>query len=163
LKTKTFCGKMCGASCGIIVTTENGKITNVEGDLSYPPTKGYFCAKGKAITELIYHPDRITMPLKRVGPRGSGSWEKITTKEALSFVGDKLRQVIKEHGAESISTHMGAHRNDLIGEFMQRLGRTIGTPNFASVDNVCSKARAMADKYTYGQKSFPFLSGDSII
>jgi anaerobic selenocysteine-containing dehydrogenase len=155
VKTKTFCGKMCGASCGVIVTTENGKITNVEGDPEYPPTKGYFCAKGKAITELIYHPDRIIKPLKRIGPRGSGTWEEITTEEALEYIGDKLKQVIDEYGAEAVSTHMGAHRNDLIGEFMQRLGRTMGTPNFASVDNVCSKARSLADKYTFGQKCFP--------
>ena len=155
MRTSTFCGKMCGASCGIIVTTEDGKITKVEGDPDYPTTKGFFCTKGKAITELIYHPDRITMPLKRIGERGSGTWEEITTEEALKYIGDKLRKVISEHGSESIATHMGAHRNDLIGEFMQRLGKTLGTPNFASVDNVCSKARAMADKYTYGQKSFP--------
>ena len=109
---------MCGASCGIIVTTENGKITKVEGDPYYPPTKGFFCAKGKAITELIYHPDRVTMPLKRIGPRGSGTWEEITTKEAVGYIADKLRKLIDEHGAESISTHMGAHRNDLIGELV---------------------------------------------
>jgi anaerobic selenocysteine-containing dehydrogenase len=153
--TKTFCGKMCGASCGIIVTTEKGRIVKVEGDPDYPPTKGYFCVKGKAITELIYHPDRITKPLRRVGPRGSGQWEEITAEEAVSHIADKLRKVIEEFGSESIAFHMGAHKNDLIGEFMQRLGKTLGTPNFATVDNVCSKARSLADKYTFGQKCFP--------
>ncbi len=155
LRTRTFCGKMCGASCGIIVTTEEGKIVKVEGDLEYEPTKGFFCAKGKAITELIYHEDRITKPLRRVGPRGSGEWEEITTEEALEYINEKLCEVISNHGSESISIHMGAHRNDLMGEWMQRFARTIGTPNFASVDNVCSKARALADKYTFGQKCFP--------
>jgi anaerobic selenocysteine-containing dehydrogenase len=153
--TRTFCGKMCGASCGIIVTTEEGRIVKVEGDPEYPPTKGYFCVKGKAITELIYHPDRLTNPLRRVGPRGSGQWEEITAGEAVSHIADKLRNVIREHGSESVAFHMGAHRNDLIGEFMQRLGKTLGTPNFATVDNVCSKARSLADKYTFGQKCFP--------
>ena len=153
--TRTFCGKMCGASCGIIVTTNEGRIVKVEGDPDYPPTKGYFCVKGKAITELIYHPDRLKKPLRRVGPRGSGQWEEITAGEAVSHIADKLRKVIEEHGSESIAFHMGAHRNDLIGEFMQRLGKTLGTPNFATVDNVCSKARSLADKYTFGQKCFP--------
>ena len=146
---------MCGASCGIIVTTEEGRIVKVEGDPDYPPTKGYFCVKGKAITELIYHPDRLKKPLRRVGPRGSGQWEEITAGEAVSHIADKLRNVIRDHGSESVAFHMGAHRNDLIGEFMQRLGKTLGTPNFATVDNVCSKARSLADKYTFGQKCFP--------
>jgi len=153
--TRTFCGKMCGASCGIIVTTEDDKIVKVEGDPDYPPTRGFFCVKGKAITELIYHPDRLTKPLRRVGPRGSGEWEEITSDEAVFHIANKLRNIIEEHGSESIAFHMGAHRNDLIGEFMQRLGKTIGTPNFATVDNVCSKARSLADKYTFGQKCFP--------
>ena len=146
---------MCGASCGIIVTTEEGRIVKVEGDPDYPPTKGYFCVKGRAVTELIYHPDRLTKPLRRVGPRGSGEWEEITAAEAVSHIADKLSNVINEHSSESIAFHMGAHRNDLIGEFMQRLGKTMGTPNFATVDNVCSKARLLADKYTFGQKCFP--------
>jgi len=159
--TKTFCGKMCGASCGIIVTTENDRIVKVEGDPDYPPTNGFFCVKGKAITELIYHQDRLTKPLRRIGPRGSGEWEEITVKEAVFHIANKLRNVIEEHGSESIAFHMGAHRNDLIGEFMQRLGKTIGTPNFATVDNVCSKARSLADKFTFGQKCFPDINQSS--
>ena len=159
--TRTFCGKMCGASCGIIVTTENDKIVKVEGDPDYPPTKGFFCVKGKAITELIYHPERLIKPLRRIGPRGSGEWEEITTDEAVSHIANKLRKVIEEHGSESIAFHMGANRNDLIGEFMQRLGKTIGTPNFATVDNVCSKARSLADKFTFGQKCFPDINQPS--
>ena len=104
--TRTFCGKMCGASCGIIVTTEEGRIVKVEGDPDYPPTKGYFCVKGKAITELIYHPDRLTKPLRKVGPRGSGQWEEITAGEAVSHITDKLRNVIREHGSESVAFHL---------------------------------------------------------
>ena len=86
METNTFCGKMCGASCGIIITSEKGKITKIRGDPNYPPTKGFICAKGRAFPELIYHKDRVTMPLKRVGPRGSGRWQEITTEEALEFI-----------------------------------------------------------------------------
>jgi len=105
--TRTFCGKMCGASCGIIVTTEEGRIVKVEGDPDYPPTKGYFCVKGKAITELIYHPDRLTKPLRKVGPRGSGQWEEITAGEAVSHIADKLRNV--SHGGSQERPHRRVH------------------------------------------------------
>lgn len=156
-ETRTFCGKMCGASCGIIVKTENGKITGIRGDPEYPPTKGYICAKGLAFPELIYHEERIIKPLMRVGPRGSGEWREISTKEALKYIGEKIGKITKEYGSESIVLHRGSHRNDLLTDMLIRLGKAIGTPNIANLDNVCSMARVFADIYTYGEKSFPDL------
>jgi len=155
LETKTFCGKMCGASCGIIVTTTKGKITDIKGDPDYSPTRGYICPKGLAFPELIYHPDRITKPLMRVGERGSGQWKSITTEEALQYIGNKIRKITEEYGTESVVLHRGAHRNDLVTDMLIRLGKAIGTPNIANLDNVCSMARVFADVYTYGIKSFP--------
>jgi anaerobic selenocysteine-containing dehydrogenase len=155
MKARTFCGKMCGASCGIIVTVEDGRIAKVEGDPDYPPTRGYICAKGRAFPELIYHPDRVTHPMIRVGPRGSGEWRQATKEEALAYIGEKLKTIQAEYGPESIALHRGAHRNDLVTEMLIRLGKSIGTPNIANVDNVCSVVRIFADSYTYGQKSTP--------
>ena len=155
METRSFCGKMCGASCGIIVTTEEEKITNIRGDPSYPPTRGFICAKGRAFPELIYHKDRVTKPLKRVGSRGSGLWEEITKEEALKCIGEKLREITAQYGSESVVLHRGAHRNDLVTDMLIRLGKSIGTPNIANLDNVCSMARSFADIYTYGMKSFP--------
>ncbi|MCW4012384.1 MAG: molybdopterin-dependent oxidoreductase [Candidatus Bathyarchaeota archaeon] len=155
METKTFCGKMCGASCGIIITTEDGKITNIRGDPEYPPTRGFICAKGRAFTELVYHPERITKPLIRVGDRGSGQWREITTEEALEYIRDKINAITKTYGTESVVLHRGAHRNDLVTDMLIRLGKAIGTPNIANLDNVCSMARVFADVYTYGTKSFP--------
>jgi len=152
---------MCGASCGIIVTTENGKITGIRGDPDYPPTRGFICAKGRALPELIYHKDRVTKPLKRVGPRGSGQWEEITTEEALRYIAERLKEIISKYGTESVALHRGAHRNDLVTEMLIRLGKAIGTPNIANLDNVCSVARALADVYTYGGKSFPDIKTPS--
>ncbi len=155
LETRTFCGKMCGASCGIIVTTSNGKITEIRGDPAYPPTRGFICPKGIAYPELLYHRDRVIKPLRRIGPRGSGKWKEITTTEALTIIGEKLREITDRYGSESVVLHRGAHRNDLVTDMLIRLGKALGTPNIANLDNVCSIARALADIYTYGMKSFP--------
>lgn len=155
MNTRTFCGKMCGASCGIIVTTSDGKITEIKGDPDYPPTKGYICAKGLAYPELIYHRERITKPLRRIGPRGSGQWEEISTGEALKYIGRRYKEITDKYGSESVVLHRGAHRNDLVTDMLIRLGKATGTPNIANLDNVCSMARAFADIYTYGMKSFP--------
>ena len=155
METNTFCGKMCGASCGIIITSERGKITGIKGDPNYPPTKGFICAKGRAFPELIYHKDRITTPLKRVGPRGSERWQEITTDDAFRLISDELKRLAKKYGPESIVLHRGAHRNDLVNDMLIRLGKAMGTPNISNLDNVCSTARSLADVYTYGMKSFP--------
>ena len=155
MEIKTFCGKMCGASCGIIVTTEDGKITEIRGNPDYPPTRGFICAKGRAFPELVYHPKRVTMPLIRVGERGAGLWKKVSTEEALRYIADKINTIKEEYGSESIILHRGAHRNDLVTDMLIRLGKAIGTPNIANLDNVCSMARALAENYTYGGKSFP--------
>ncbi len=155
METKTFCGKMCGASCGIIVETEKGKITGIKGDPDYPPTRGFICAKGRAFTELIYHKERVSEPLMCVGKRGSGQWKTVSTEEALQYIGDKIKEITAEYGTESVVLHRGAHRNDLVTDMLIRLGKAIGTPNIANLDNVCSMARGFADIYTYGMKSFP--------
>jgi len=155
MKARTFCGKMCGASCGVVATVEDGRIKRIDGDPDYPPTRGYICAKGRAFPELIYHPDRVTRPMIRVGPRGSGKWRQATKGEALAHIGKKLREIQAEYGTESVALHRGAHRNDLVSEMLLRLAKSIGTPNIANVDNVCSVVRIFADSYTYGQKSTP--------
>ncbi len=155
MEIKTFCGKMCGASCGVIVKKSGDRIVNVKGDPDYPPTGGYICPKGLAFPELIYHKDRITKPLKRVGLRGSGKWEEISTEKALQIINDKLGEISEQYGSESIVIHRGAFRNDLVTDMLIRLGKAIGTPNIANLDNVCSMARAYADEYTYGMRSFP--------
>jgi anaerobic selenocysteine-containing dehydrogenase len=155
MKARTFCGKMCGASCGVIATVEDGRIKRIDGDPDYPPTRGYICAKGRAFPELIYHPNRVTHPMIRVGPRGSGEWRQATKEEALAYIGKKLREIQAEYGTESVALHRGAHRNDLVSEMLIRLAKSIGTPNIANVDNVCSVVRIFADSYTYGQKSTP--------
>ncbi|MDG6994538.1 MAG: molybdopterin-dependent oxidoreductase [Nitrososphaerota archaeon] len=59
-------------------------------------------AKSFGALELEYHSDRLLYPIKRVGKRGEGKWERISWDEALSTIADKLNQMKKETGAESV-------------------------------------------------------------
>ena len=64
----------CGAGCGFYVAAEREKAIGIEYMLDHPVSQGALCAKGNAALEIVYHPDRLTSPLKR---RGEG-WARIS-------------------------------------------------------------------------------------
>ena len=84
---------MCACRCGINVHLKDGRIKYIEGNPDHPVNRGVLCAKGSAGIMQHYSPARLTAPLKRVGPRGSGEFEEISWDEAMSIATEKLRAV----------------------------------------------------------------------
>ena len=72
-----YCG-LCIARCGSIATVTDGRFTRLDPDLAHP-TGQALCAKGRAAPELVYHPDRLTHPVRRTRPKGDPDpgWERI--------------------------------------------------------------------------------------
>lgn len=95
------CG-MCPAGCGIIVRTREHNANKIEGNPLHPVNRGALCARGQAGLEVLYNPDRIRGPLKRVGERGEGKWQEISWDEAIKTLGDKLREIKLQGGASKI-------------------------------------------------------------
>ena len=62
------CGSHGGCGCEIYV--QDGKVTRVEGDRNHPFNQGRLCAKGLAVSQYMYHPTRVTHPLKEGGRKG---------------------------------------------------------------------------------------------
>src|SRR5215470_3568930 len=97
---KTVCN-LCGLSaCGMQVDVEDGRIVKIRGDDAHPESRGALCPKGHAVKEIVYAPDRLTQPLKRIGERGEGKWETISWDEALETIAARLQAVKAEYGAE---------------------------------------------------------------
>ena len=71
----------------MLVTVESGKAVRVAGDPDHPFTRGFLCAKVNRYVERTYHPDRLQHPLRRVGPKGSGRFERITWDDAYARIG----------------------------------------------------------------------------
>jgi anaerobic selenocysteine-containing dehydrogenase len=151
---KSFCSRLCSGTCGILASLVNGRIAYTKGDPDCPFNRGSICAKGRALPELLYHPDRLTVPLKRIGPKGADQWQPISTDEALATIADKLNGYSENYGPESIMLFIGAYRG-LERDFIQRFARVLGTPNTVSVDNNCHVPRTMAARYTCGAMPFP--------
>ena len=75
----TFCG-MCGpsAGCGIYAIVKNGRFERIEGMKESPLNQGRNCAKAHAAPQWVYSPQRLRTPLRRIGKKGEGKFEKIT-------------------------------------------------------------------------------------
>lgn len=95
------CG-MCPAGCGIVVRTREHKANKIEGNPLHPVNRGALCARGQAGLEVLYNPDRIKGPMKRVGERGEGKWEEISWDEAIKTLADKLREIKAAGRGDSI-------------------------------------------------------------
>jgi anaerobic selenocysteine-containing dehydrogenase len=81
---------------------ESGRAISVRGRADHPITRGWLCAKVNRYLERVYHPERLLYPLRRVGPKGSGTFERISWEEALSEIADRWRAISDRHGAQTI-------------------------------------------------------------
>ena len=72
------CPHDCPDTCAIITEVDQKRAVNFYADSVQPITQGWLCAKVRPYLEHIYHPDRLLYPLRRVGPKGSGQWERIS-------------------------------------------------------------------------------------
>jgi anaerobic selenocysteine-containing dehydrogenase len=147
---KSVCPLNCPDSCGIVTTVEDGRVVRTTGDPDHPITRGWLCRKGNAYLERLNHPDRILHPMRRVGPKGAGRFERVTWDDALDEIAERWRAIIETWGAEAIlpygySGTMGVV-NRVVGErrFLNRLGASI-------LDRgICSEAGHAAMRATLG-------------
>ncbi|GAI48671.1 unnamed protein product, partial [marine sediment metagenome] len=114
---------------------ENGKVIRVEGDPDFSFTRGKLCKRGFAAVERLYHPNRLKYPLKRVGKRGEGKWQRISWDEALDTIAEKLNSAKEKYGAESVAFVQGAPKGFV--KWVNRLANVFGSPNMSWPDHVC--------------------------
>jgi len=110
-RTTQWSGPGCHEGCGVMFYTKDNKLVKVEGDLESPHYNGRLCMRCLDLHEAVNHPDRLKYPMRRVGNRGENKWERISWDEAYDIIGDKVRQIQKDYGAESIVGMMGTGRN----------------------------------------------------
>ena len=120
----------CGShgGCGSEIYVKDGRVICVEGDKNHPFNQGRLCPKGLALPQYMYHPDRVTHPLKRTGARGEEKWERITWDEALDTIETRLKDIRDKYGAESVIFCQGTGRD--IGGPITFLMYAYGSPNW---------------------------------
>ena len=152
---KVFCGRMDHGGCGLLVHIEDGMIRKIKGDPD-SLSRGYVCQKGLAHMERLYHKDRLTHPLKRVGQRGEGRWERISWEEALDTVTGKLKEIRDRYGPEKALFMQGTPKG-LENLLLYRFARSFGTPNVAATGTVCYAPRLGPSLVTTGFYPHPDL------
>ena len=127
----------CEAACGLVafIDKSTGEIAKFEGNPEHPASRGRNCAKGPATINQVNDPERILHPLRRVGPRGSGQWERITWDEALDQIGSRIRTAITEGRGNEVMYHVGRPGED---GYTERVLAAWGVDGHNSHTNICS-------------------------
>jgi anaerobic selenocysteine-containing dehydrogenase len=124
---KSVC-RSCHGGCGVLMHVQDGVLVKVQGDPDSPLNHGRLCPIGTVTTDLVYHPNRLKYPMRRLGERGSGRWERITWDEALDEISEKVLAIRAESGPESIAMGTGTGRHHI--RWVSRFGHALGTPNW---------------------------------
>jgi thiosulfate reductase/polysulfide reductase chain A len=147
---KTVCST-CYCSCGVLAQVKNGRVVEIKGDPEHPSSKGALCPRGLSALELLYHPDRLNYPLKRVGMRGEGKWQRITWDEALDTISERFTAIKERYGPEAICITNGAALYHNLGT-SRYMAYALGTPNYINAAYICFMPSAMAALATTGFK-----------
>ncbi|WP_132744357.1 molybdopterin-containing oxidoreductase family protein [Scopulibacillus darangshiensis] len=147
---QSVCSLDCPDQCGLLVHKKNGKIVKVEGDPDHPVTQGNICNKVRKMAGRIYDPKRLKYPMRRVGKKGEGKFERISWEEAIQEITDNWKTLIKQAGPESILPYsfygnMGRLNSEgMDRRFFNRLGAS------RLDQTICNSAGSEGYKYTMG-------------
>ena len=149
IEVKTgICG-FCGGKCFVDVYCKEGKVVKIEGNNTMPGSNGRICVKGAAMKQALYNPKRLLYPMKRVGERGEGKFERISWDEALSTIAEKLNESKAKYGADSTLFYVG-HPKWFRYQFTE-LANSYGSCNVGSESSTCAYAIMLANQATYGK------------
>ena len=101
VSVKSVCPLNCPDSCGIVTEVQDGRVVRTAGDPDHPITRGWLCRKGSRYLERHTSPDRLLSPLRRIGPKGAGRFERVSWDEALDTIAERWQRIVAEWGPEA--------------------------------------------------------------
>ena len=148
-QVRAACPHDCPDTCALLITVEDGVATEVKGDPDHPTTAGVLCTKVARYTERTYHAERLLHPMRRVGKKGEGKFERISWDEALDTIASRLKD-IAARAPQAILPYsycgtMGLVQGEsMSSRFFHQLGASL-------LDRtICATAGATGYKYTIG-------------
>ena len=148
---RAACPHDCPDTCAIRVTVQDGRAIKVTGDPDHPPTHGALCTKVSRYPERTYHAERVLFPMKRVGPKGSGQFERVSWDAALSDIAARLKSIAARDPQAILPYSYAGTMGLLQGESMDR--RFFHRLGASQLDRtICSTAGGDALAATYGAK-----------
>jgi len=132
------CPHDCPDTCAMIYEVEDGKLVEVRGNKEHPMTRGTLCVKLKDYHDHHYNPDRVLHPLRRVGPKGSRQFARISWDEAIAEITARWKEIIAKHGSQAIMPYSYLGNEGLVqgltagDAFFNRLGSTVNEKTFCA-------------------------------
>lgn len=128
----SVCPLDCPDTCSLSVGVRGAELVEVKGSHANPYTNGVICNKvARSYPEFVHGEKRLTHPLKRTGPRGSGNYERVSWDEALDLCFDGFSKAIDQHGPQSVLplNYSGPHGELAVGSmdrrFFHKMGATL--------------------------------------
>lgn len=145
------CPHDCPDTCAMLVTVDHGRAVRVAGDPDHPFTRGFLCTKVNRYVERTYSDQRLTRPLRRVGPKGAGRFAPVTWDDALGEIADRLNAIARsDAGPQAILPYSYAGTMGLVqGSSMDR--RFFHALGASRLDRtICSMAGTVGMRMTVG-------------
>ncbi|MDR0515387.1 MAG: molybdopterin-dependent oxidoreductase [Coriobacteriaceae bacterium] len=147
---KTNC-HFCGYLCAFEAQVEEGRVTGLVPDPTrypYDPDILKGCRRWKMNLEVLDDPARVNHPLRRVGERGSGQWERVSWEEALDGITSRLKGLINLYGPETLASAIGGPHASFWP--LHRFMSLLGSPNNMGIGQICWNPRIWMDMVTFG-------------
>jgi anaerobic selenocysteine-containing dehydrogenase len=152
IERPSVCTFDCPDTCSLAVTVDGEQIVKVRGSMAAPFTDGVICNKvAQDMTAFVHGPSRLLRPLRRTGPKGSGTFEGVSWSAALAEIRDRVGQVIDRWGAQAVMplNYAGPHgmlsADSMSLRFFHKLGATLLYRR-----SLCGAVRSEAWAGTYG-------------
>ena len=153
---------MCGpsAGCGIWAIVKDGRFVRVEAMKEMPVNRGKNCPKAHAAVQWVYSPQRLRYPMRRVGQKGAGKFERISWDQALELIAAKLTEQKQKYGPESLAILSPARRT--YSAYLYRFLQAHGSPNYGH-SGICSVQRTFGFNYTVGARPEPDAANTNLL
>jgi anaerobic selenocysteine-containing dehydrogenase len=161
------CPHDCPDTCAMVTTVEDGRAVAVRGRRDHPFTRGTLCVKVKNFEERVYSPQRLLHPMRRVGAKGEGRFERTTWDSALAEIHERFTAIIDAHGAEAIvpCSYIGqqglVHGLNSGDAFFNRLGATVAEKTMCA--SAANSASVMTTGYSAGVDPLSFVHARTIV
>ncbi|MTA69407.1 MAG: molybdopterin-dependent oxidoreductase, partial [Actinobacteria bacterium] len=138
----TFC-RFCHASCPIEVDLQGGQAIAIRGVPEDPIFAGYTCIKGRQIPEQMTHPQRLLKSLRR---RPDGTFEELSSSEAMDEIATQLRRIIDTYGPRSVASYTGTggYQNSLAVPAARAFHQGFDSPSFYTSVTIDQPAKSTA-------------------
>ncbi len=147
-RTLTRTCNLCEAMCGLLVTLEEGRITNIRGNPKDVLSRGHLCPKGPALAEVYDDPDRLRRPVLRT----DSGWKELSWDEAYRVAVERLSDVRARHGADSIAVYLGnpgVHNHGIVAWAHGFMG-ALGTRSRFDANSVDANPKLLTSLWMYG-------------